>query len=264
MWGAIDADEYPQYRHYDNPANGDLQEVVPGKFVALKGPVATPDDAPYHDDARGARSFSPAFCADILRGMGVTAVVRLNEPRYPAEALTSRGLAHHSLAFPDCACPPDAVVAAFLRIVDAAPGAVAARCHAGLGRTGTLIALHLTRMRSCGFGAREAMGWLRIMRPGSVMMRRHRGAAALPLRRRRRAAGPPAGPGRRRRDGRGAQRRPAGRAPSGLAARRPRRPRRPRSRRRCRRACSAAPSPCCSRAPLGCHSVAAAANSLPQ
>ncbi len=44
MWGDIDADEY---RHYDNPANGDLQEVVPGKVVALKGPVATPDDAPY-------------------------------------------------------------------------------------------------------------------------------------------------------------------------------------------------------------------------
>jgi cell division cycle 14 len=35
------------------------------------------------------------------------------------------------------------------------------------GRTGTLTALYL--MRSWGFGAREAMGWLRIMRPGSVI-----------------------------------------------------------------------------------------------
>ena len=40
-------------------------------------------------------------------------------------------------------------------------------CKAGLGRTGTLIALAL--MRSHGFSAREAMGWLRIMRPGSVI-----------------------------------------------------------------------------------------------
>jgi cell division cycle 14 len=40
-------------------------------------------------------------------------------------------------------------------------------CKAGLGRTGTLIALYM--MKHHGFTAREAMGWLRIMRPGSVI-----------------------------------------------------------------------------------------------
>jgi cell division cycle 14 len=163
MWGDIDVDEY---RHYDDPANGDLQEVVPGKFVALKGPVDL-GGAEYCDHASGARTFSPGFCGEILRGMGVSTVVRLNEARYPAEALTSQGLELHSLEFPDCTSPPDAVVAAFFRAVDAAPGAVAVHCRAGLGRTGTLIALYL--MRSWGFAAREAMGWLRIMRPGSVI-----------------------------------------------------------------------------------------------
>ena len=40
-------------------------------------------------------------------------------------------------------------------------------CKDGLGRTGTLIAIYM--MLSHGFTARDAMGWLRIMRPGSVI-----------------------------------------------------------------------------------------------
>ena len=163
MCGEIDMD---QYRYYDDPNNGDLHEVVPGRFVAFKGPVDL-GGRDFVDMDNGARAFSPRHYASILRELGVSTVVRLNEPRYSAKDFKSLGFEHADLEFDDCTCPPDAVVTAFLRIVDAAPGAVAVHCHAGLGRTGTLIALWL--MRSHGFTAREAMGWLRIMRPGSVI-----------------------------------------------------------------------------------------------
>ena len=163
-WGKLDIEEY---LHYENPLNGDLHEVVPGKLVAFQGPKDLRGRLHYDDDGLGQRSFSPAYYLGIFRELGVSTVVRLNEAHYSARAFTDAGLEHHDLYFDDCTAPPRPVVERFLRILDSAPGAVAVHCKAGLGRTGTLIALYL--MRSCGFGAREAMGWLRVMRPGSVI-----------------------------------------------------------------------------------------------
>jgi hypothetical protein len=71
--------------------------------------------------------------------------------------------------FEDCSFPPSNIVDSFLRLAEGLePGAVmAVHCLAGLGRTGTLIALYL--MKHLGFTANEAMGWIRICRPGSII-----------------------------------------------------------------------------------------------
>ena len=154
-----------EYAHWDEPMNGDFHVVVPNKFIAFRGPNDLGSRA-YSDDG-GHRRFSPSYFADIFHDLGVTTVIRLNEPEYDSNEFACRGIRHHDLHFEDCTAPPANVVRRFFAIVDASEGVVAVHCKAGLGRTGTLIALYL--MRSCGFRAREAMGWLRVMRPGSVL-----------------------------------------------------------------------------------------------
>jgi hypothetical protein len=85
-WGEIDVDE--QCRHYDDPANGDLQEAVSGKFVAFRAQVTlqwarTTVLILRIPTTRAARGPSAPACAwSFSRGfMGVSTVVRLDEPR---------------------------------------------------------------------------------------------------------------------------------------------------------------------------------------
>jgi cell division cycle 14 len=166
-WGMIDADAYD---HYDNPINADLHVVVPGELIIFRGPKDL-DGVTHRDNVRDgsfvSRDLSPDYCADLLKDLGVSTVVRVNRPHYDAAAFVSRGFEHIDLDFEGASIPPPRAVARFFRVMDGARGLVAIHGRESLGRAGTLAALHM--MRSHGFGAREAMAWLRVMRPGSVL-----------------------------------------------------------------------------------------------
>ena len=139
-------------------------QVLPGKFVAMRGPKDLPGDADYVDSPGGARDFSPGYYSDILRQFGVRLVVRLNSPEYDAAGFEQTGIAVAELPFEDCTPPPLAVAAKFMTMAEGVTGSLAVHCRAGLGRTGTLIALYMIKHH--GFSARQAIGWLRIVRPG--------------------------------------------------------------------------------------------------
>ena len=135
-----------------------LSRVTP-RFVAFKGPVAGPSRPPWADE--------PHSVIPLLRAASVRTVVRLNDPdSYSPDEFERAGLAHVDLPFTDCAAPPPEVVAAFLGACAQSAGVVGVHCLAGLGRTGTLIALSLMGE---GWRAREAIGWLRLCRPGAVI-----------------------------------------------------------------------------------------------
>ena len=67
----------------------------------------------------------------------------------------------------DGSAPKDPIVEKFLAVCEAEKGAIAVHCKAGLGRTGSLIALHT--MKHTGFPPAAFIGWIRIARPGSIL-----------------------------------------------------------------------------------------------
>ena len=59
------------------------------------------------------------------------------------------------------------IVRKFLQLAETEKGAIAVHCKAGLGRTGTLIGCF--SMKHYYFPAAAFIGWIRIVRPGSIL-----------------------------------------------------------------------------------------------
>eukprot|EP00286_Rhodomonas_abbreviata_P001484 CAMPEP_0181289484 /NCGR_PEP_ID=MMETSP1101-20121128/905_1 /TAXON_ID=46948 /ORGANISM="Rhodomonas abbreviata, Strain Caron Lab Isolate" /LENGTH=462 /DNA_ID=CAMNT_0023393705 /DNA_START=36 /DNA_END=1424 /DNA_ORIENTATION=+ len=147
-----------QYFDWDDPSAGDMHRICP-KFIAFKGPGCEQNDL---------ATFPASFYAKQFRSCGVRAVVRLNDAHtYEKQDFEKEGIKHYDLFFDDCSVPPYEIVKKFLMICDEEDGLIAVHCLAGLGRTGTLIAIWM--MTRFGMTARESISWLRIVRPGSVI-----------------------------------------------------------------------------------------------
>ena len=154
----FDADEYD---HYEAVENGDLNWILPGKLLAFSGPSPSPRVI------YGYRAHVPEDYWAYFKAKGVTAVVRLNRALYDGGRFADGGFSMHELYFPDGSCPPEPLLARFLEIAESEKGALAIHCKAGLGRTGVLICSYL--IKHFGFSAEEAIGYIRVVRPGSVI-----------------------------------------------------------------------------------------------
>lgn len=175
--------------------NGDISWVVPWRLAAFASPNDVEEDRerqqpPHHmhctaDGELPSLSKSAEYYGNVFgdhRGFYgcVHTVVQLNDNvAYSTAPFVRRGMKHEKLLFEDGSFPKEAMVARFFNVYDAVPAvappgrterprtALALHCMAGLGRTGTLIALVL--MRDFGFTAKWAIAWCRLCRPGSVI-----------------------------------------------------------------------------------------------
>ena len=67
----------------------------------------------------------------------------------------------------DGSTPAEHVWRRVLEMMESENGAIAIHCKAGLGRAGTMCALYI--MKHYRFTAAEAIGWLRVCRPGTII-----------------------------------------------------------------------------------------------
>ena len=160
----------------EQPCNGDLNWIVPGRILALAGPTSA--------------NWPITNFVEYAHEHKIGCMVRLNRPHYEAKKVIESGIEHVEMFMHDGTNPTPQNVRDFIEIVERMNErgmAVAVHCRAGLGRTGTVIGAYLmfqygrdsmqeNHPVNCPCSsmtsdevARAIIGYLRIMRPGSVL-----------------------------------------------------------------------------------------------
>lgn len=68
-----------EYEYYEKLENGDLNWIIPGKFMAFMGPL---DDPPLAYNGIDRMGNTPEDYIQVFKHFNVTRVIRLNEPKY--------------------------------------------------------------------------------------------------------------------------------------------------------------------------------------
>ncbi|KAG0144068.1 hypothetical protein CROQUDRAFT_80351 [Cronartium quercuum f. sp. fusiforme G11] len=156
----LDEFDLKEYETFEKVENGDYNWLSP-HFIAFASPV---------EPAGGRVGKSFKMILDQFEKVGVRLVVRLNKKLYDETRFLERGIGHKEMYFDDGTNPPMEMVREFITMCDRiieTGGVVAVHCKAGLGRTGTLIGAFL--IYKYAFTAEEAIGFMRIMRPGTCV-----------------------------------------------------------------------------------------------
>lgn len=96
---------------------------------------------------------------------GITTSINLTESPWPADWIEGSRIRHHHFPVIDMSVPTEIVAKDIISLIDSGPGPVMIHCAAGIGRTGTVIALYLV---DHGMEPEKAISYVRKKRYGSV------------------------------------------------------------------------------------------------
>jgi cell division cycle 14 len=68
-----------EYEFFERVENGDVNWIIPGKFMAFMGPL---DDPPLAYNGIDRMGNTPDDYIQVFKHFNVTRVIRLNEPKY--------------------------------------------------------------------------------------------------------------------------------------------------------------------------------------
>ncbi len=134
------------------------------KFLAFAGPQWKKTVT-----REGCYTLTAGHYIPYFKSRNVGLVVRLNKAMYDENEFKQQGIDHFEQYYTDGSCPTLPMLRTILEAfesVDKDKG-IAVHCKAGLGRTGTCIGAYM--MKHYKFTAKEAIGWMRICRPGMVI-----------------------------------------------------------------------------------------------
>ena len=154
-----------EYEFYEQVEHGDLNWIVKDRIVAFAGPHAR-RNLTADDGESGSCTLTPQDYIEYFLDHEVDLVVRLNKKVYSEAYFEDAGIHHYEQYYPDGSCPPMKVLHKILEQFEKS-NVFAVHCKAGLGRTGTCIGAFL--MKHYKLTASEAIGWMRVCRPGMVI-----------------------------------------------------------------------------------------------
>lgn len=151
----------------------DMNWIIPGVLLAFKDPTINRN--------KENRSVSKAVIKELKR-CGIKVIVRLNSndhntnfeyygKSYHPSDFKKEQFFHYDIPFRDVGTPTTVQAHQFVKLCERYGSGIAVHCHAGLGRTATMIGCYM--IKHFNFTSRSVCGWLKLCRRGSVMGPQH-------------------------------------------------------------------------------------------